>query len=189
MNLDKCAKLKFQRYYLNQIYSIKYMSAKDLLNKKTKKKKKNNKKNFLNSQYWKKHCLAQGTLNKFNPSVPAIHLSASPVELPVTSAGSYLVTGESCHKYHFCRNIHVTKLLSRQNIFVVIVATKYFCRDCRDKIFLSWQNTSFVATNVCLLTIMFARQRKFVVTKLLQWQFLWRQIQNFCRDKNDNCGS
>ena len=39
MNLDKCAKLKFQRYYLNQIYSIKYMSAKDLLNKnKTNKK-------------------------------------------------------------------------------------------------------------------------------------------------------
>ena len=34
-NLYKCAKLKFQRYYLNQIYSVKYKSAKDLLKKKT----------------------------------------------------------------------------------------------------------------------------------------------------------
>ena len=33
-NQYKCAKLKFQRYYFNQIYSIKYMSAKDLLKKK-----------------------------------------------------------------------------------------------------------------------------------------------------------
>ena len=74
------------------------------------------------------------------------------------------IIGGSCPKYNFCRDksfvaADKTYLLSRQ---------KYACRDktfVPTKLCLSRQQTYFVARNTCL------------------------SRQNFCRDKNDACGS
>ena len=78
------------------------------------------------------------------------------------------IIGGTCHKYHFCRHKH---MFVAKHVFV---ATKHvFCRD-KTRL-LSRQNTSFVATKICLSRQNYACRYKhvvatninFVATKLL----------------------
>ena len=84
----------------------------------------------------------------------------------VCNSSQETITGERCHKYHFCRDnvfcrdksmFVVTKVLSRNN-YVCRVKTFLTTTICRNKhnfvatsMFLSRQKTCFVVTNTCLL--------------------------------------
>ena len=82
------------------------------------------------------------------------------------------IIGGTCHKYHFCRHKH---MFVAKHVFV---ATKHvFCRD-KTRL-LSRQNTSFVATKICLSRQNYACRYKHVVATNI---ILSRQ--NFCRYKH-----
>ena len=132
-----------------------------------------------------------------------------------THTHTQIMIGGNCHKYHFCCD----KIALLQQIFVAtntFVTTKvlshqtYFC--CNRRIFCCSKHM-FVTTkeilsqqNFCCGKVMFAVtnigcDKSFVATKnissiLLSWQKTCFVVanthlsrQNFCRDKNDTCGS
>ena len=120
----------------------------------------------------------------------------------VCNSSQETIIGESCHKYHFCRDVFVAtkhvfcrdksvlvakKLcLLRQHIFVASgpLSRQNICRNKHNfvatSMFLSRQKTCFVVTNACL-----SQQ-----TRVCRDTHMFLSRQNYvCRSKNVTCGS
>ena len=109
------------------------------------------------------------------------------------TAGKQSIIRESCHKYHFCRDKRQT-YLCRDKISNAILSRQTFCRGkhtfvatktcfVATNMSLRRQNTSLVATKVCLsvVTTRVCPDKRSNVIRSRQTRV--------CRDKNYTCSS